>query len=164
MVFVSTEELENRLRRDLLVDEDGGEVGVHTWAKEVITGPRNTTWERPPCAGHAMLAAPEVDNAVLEEEDILRASRCPRMKATMNMVATPIRHRQDVWRSNLCTTLNCPKCANNTARLAVGRRRAGLRADISRVQRDTYANIAEQPDGVGNERRNDHKDGEDGVP
>ena len=86
------------------------------------------------------------------------------MKATMNMVATPIRHRQDGWRSNLCTTLNCPKCASNTARLAVGRRRAGLRADISRARRDTYANKAEQPDGVGSERRNDHEDGEDGVP
>jgi hypothetical protein len=166
MVFVSTEELENRLRRDLLVDEDGGgEVGVHAWArtKEMVISPY-TTWMRPPCAGHAMLAALEVDEAVLEEEDIVRASRCPRMKATMNMVATPIRHRQDVWRSNLCTTLNYAKCANNAARLAVGRHRAGLRAGISRVRRDAYADVAEQPDGVGNERREDHTDGEDGVP
>jgi hypothetical protein len=95
MVFVGTEELENRLRRDLLVDEDGGEVDVHAWAmtKEMIICPLNSTWGRPPCAGHAMLTAPEVDDAVLEEEDILRASRCPRMEATMNMVATPMRHR-----------------------------------------------------------------------
>ena len=41
MVFVGTEELENRLRRDLLVDEDGSEVDVHAWAmiKEMIILP-----------------------------------------------------------------------------------------------------------------------------
>ncbi len=67
MVFVGTEELENRLRRDLLVDEDGGEVDVHAWAmtKEMIICPLSSTWGRPPCAGHAMIAALELDDAVL---------------------------------------------------------------------------------------------------
>ena len=111
MVFVSTKELENRQRRDLMVDEDEGEVDVHTWAlaKELATSPCDRSGQRPPCAGHAMLAALEVDDAVLGEEDTRRTSRDARMPATLNMVATAIRHRHDVGGSNLGTTLRYTK-------------------------------------------------------
>ena len=132
MVFVSTEELENRLRRDLLVDEDGGKVGVHArtrpQTKVVIL---DVTRVRLPCAGHAMLAAPEADDAVLEEEDIWRALRHPGVEATMYMEATPIWHRQDVRRSNLCFMTDDGSA--NDALLDVIRLPHSLRAGVSRL-------------------------------
>ena len=162
MVFVGTEELENRLRRDLLVDEDGGKVGAHarTRTKTIIVG-LDATRVRLPCAGHTMLAAPEVGDAVLEEEDIWRAPRHPGVEATMYMEATPIWHRQDVRRSNLWFMMDHRSASD--ALLAVIHLPHGLRAGVSRLRRDAEADVAEQPDRVGNERRDDHKDDEDGA-
>ncbi len=161
MVFVSTKELENRQRRDLMVDEDEGEIDVHTWAlaKELATSPCDRSGQRPPCAGHAMLAALEVDDAVLEEEDTRRTSRNARMPAALNVVAAAIRHRHDVGGSNLGTTLRYTKCAKQTAGF-VDHSSLHLRTRVGSLLRDTHASISDQPDGV----RQDHQGGDDGVP
>jgi hypothetical protein len=111
-----------------------------------------------------MLAALEGDDAFLEEENILRTPWYPRMIATFNMVTAAIRHRHDVGGSNLGTTLDCAKCADQTTGLVVDLHCAGLRVDVVRLLRDTHASISDQPEGVGKERHNDHRGGDDGVP
>ena len=68
---MSTDALEDRLRDDLLVDEEKGVVGDGVGAQRRPTATSVillVTRLRPPRAGQAVLAAPVIDEALLEEE------------------------------------------------------------------------------------------------
>jgi hypothetical protein len=163
-VVMSTDELEDRLRDDLLVHEEKGVVGDGAGAqrrpnaRSVIL---LVTRLRPPHAGQAVLAAPVIDEALLEEEDVRRAPRHPGVEAPVNMEAAPMWYRQDVRRGHCCFMVY--DWSADDALLDV-RLPHSLRANVGRLQRDAEADVAKQPGRVGRERRNDHEDDEYGEP
>ncbi len=99
---MSTNELEDRLRDDLLVHEEDGVVHdgegaqsrPNTRSVVILIArlrlPAVIMRLRLP-AGQAVLVTPVIDEALLEEEDARRAPRHPRVVAPVNMEAAPMR-------------------------------------------------------------------------
>ncbi len=160
MVFVSTKKLEDRKRRDLVVHQDDGRLDPHKWAlgQKLATSPCDRSGQRPR-AGHTMLAALEVDDAVAKTNNARRTARDARMPAAIDVIAAAIRRCHDVGGSDLGTILRYNKVANQTAAL-VDHSSMHLRTRVGSLLRDTHASISDQPDGV----RQDHRGGDDGVP